>query len=91
MAGYFNIYNPIYFYLAFMGIGFSASPVFPCIVHTLGNWFSKAHRGVIIGIWATCANIGNILGVQIASIILKFSNNFTNPHKGDGEGGGQHS
>ena len=71
MAGYLNIQSPIYFYLVFMGIGFSSSSIFPSIVHTLGNWFSKTHRGVIIGLWATCANIGNILGVQIASIILK--------------------
>jgi sugar phosphate permease len=41
----------------------------------LGNWFSKTNRGLIIGAWATCANIGNIIGIQIAAILIKYFNN----------------
>jgi sugar phosphate permease len=37
----------------------------------MGNWFSKKHRGLIIGAWATCANIGNIIGIQLAAILIK--------------------
>jgi MFS family permease len=36
----------------------------------LGNWYSKKNRGLIIGAWATCANIGNIIGIQLAAILI---------------------
>ena len=44
------------------------------MIHILGNWFSKTNRGLIIGAWATCANIGNILGIQVAAILIKHFN-----------------
>lgn len=40
------------------------------MIHMLGNWFSKNNRGLIIGAWATCANIGNIVGIQLAAILI---------------------
>jgi len=41
------------------------------MIHMMGSWFSKKNRGLIIGAWATCANIGNIIGIQIAAILIK--------------------
>lgn len=62
-AGYFDITSQLYYYFVFAGIGVFSSPIFPSIIAVLGNWFSKNHRGFIIGLWATCANIGNIIGI----------------------------
>ncbi len=44
------------------------------MIHMMGNWFSKKNRGLIIGAWATCSNIGNIIGIQIAAILIKVFN-----------------
>lgn len=40
------------------------------MIAILGDWFSKKHRGAIIGLWTTCIQIGNIIGVQLASLLL---------------------
>jgi sugar phosphate permease len=44
------------------------------MIHMLGNWYSKKNRGLIIGAWATCANIGNIIGIQVAAILVEIFN-----------------
>jgi len=41
------------------------------MIHMLGNWYGKTNRGLIIGAWATCANIGNIIGIQMAAILIE--------------------
>lgn len=33
-----------------------------------GNWFGKRYRGLVLGIWNTCASFGNILGTAIPAI-----------------------
>lgn len=63
LGGYLNIHNPIYYYAVFISIGIFSSPIFPSIIHLLGTWFSSNHRGFVLGLWATCANIGNIIGI----------------------------
>ena len=45
------------------------------LIHMMGNWYSKKNRGLIIGAWATCANIGNIIGIQLAAILINVFNN----------------
>lgn len=55
----------------FFLIGLFSSLVWPTMIHMLGNWYSKANRGLIIGAWATCANIGNIIGIQVAAILVE--------------------
>jgi len=59
-----------FFYFVFFLIGLFSSILWPTMIHMLGNWYSKANRGLIIGAWATCANIGNIIGIQLAAILV---------------------
>lgn len=59
-----------YFYFVFFLIGLFSSILWPTMIHMLGNWYSKKNRGLIIGAWATCANIGNIIGIQLAAILI---------------------
>ena len=28
----------------------------------MGNWYSQAGRGLVMGVWSSCQSIGNILG-----------------------------
>lgn len=62
-GGYFEIKETAYFYTVFIIIGSFSAFLWPPIIHILGNWYSKKNRGLILGLWATSANIGNILGI----------------------------
>jgi sugar phosphate permease len=75
LGGHFGLEIIIYYYFVFFLIGLFSSILWPSIIHMLGNWYSKKYRGLIIGAWATCANIGNIIGIQIAAILIKHFNN----------------
>lgn len=56
--------------LLFGLIGAVQSVDFPCFVGTVGAWTRRSTRGTITGIWATCGNVGNIIGLQVASFML---------------------
>jgi len=43
----------------------------PCVVAVVGNWFGKAKRGLIMGIWNSHTSVGNIIGSIIASGMLE--------------------
>ena len=58
-----EIQSYFYFYFVFFLIGLFSSILWPTMIHMMGNWYSKKNRGLIIGAWATCANIGNIIGI----------------------------
>jgi len=42
----------------------------PGLIAIMGNWIKYSNRATVMGVWAGCANIGNIVGVQIASYIV---------------------
>lgn len=70
-AGAMELTSHAYFIACFVFLGISQSVIFPSLVSTVGSWFSKQHRGVITGSWATSTNIGHIVGAQAAAMILK--------------------
>jgi len=72
LGGQCRIESYFYYYVTFFLIGLFSSVLWPSMIHMLGNWFSKKNRGLIIGAWATCANVGNILGIQLAAILIKY-------------------
>lgn len=74
-AGARDVTNHFYFYIWFILIGLSQSIVFPVLVSVIGSWFSKSHRGLITGSWGTSSNIGNIIGIQAAALILRNNGN----------------
>jgi sugar phosphate permease len=63
LGGQCQIESLSYYYFTFFLIGLFSSILWPSMIHILGNWFSKTNRGLIIGAWATCANMGNIVGI----------------------------
>ncbi|KAM9705022.1 sugar phosphate exchanger 3 [Menidia menidia] len=52
--------------------GLLQSAVWPSVVAVMGNWFGKAGRGFVFGLWSACASVGNILGAFLASSVLKY-------------------
>ncbi|XP_035306776.1 sugar phosphate exchanger 3 isoform X5 [Cricetulus griseus] len=55
-----------------IGNGLLQSTGWPCVVAVMGNWFGKAGRGVVFGLWSACASVGNILGACLASSVLQY-------------------
>ena len=60
----------LYFCSCFILIGLVQSIDFPCFISTVGAWTERRTRGIVTGIWATCSNTGNIIGLQLAAFIL---------------------
>ena len=66
-----NLQNAFwYFFASFVLLGLVQSVDFPALVSTMGNWTKRSTRGFVTGIWATCSNTGNIVGMQTAALIL---------------------
>lgn len=60
----------------FMGVqivcGLFQSIGWPCVVSIVGNWFGKAKRGLIMGVWNSHTSVGNIIGSVVASAVLEY-------------------
>jgi sugar phosphate permease len=52
-------------------VGIINAFIWPTIMTSLALWFPKKGRGIIVGIWATCNNVGHIGGAQISAALLK--------------------
>lgn len=51
--------------------GFFQSTGWPGVMGVVGNWFGKGKRGLLMGIWAINANIGNIIASVLCNILDK--------------------
>jgi MFS family permease len=61
-----------YFYFVQIFIGIFNAFLLPCMIDIMGNWFPKKNRGFIVGLWATCNNFGNILGIELAAFLMEY-------------------
>jgi len=50
--------------------GFVQATGWTCTVAIMGNWFPQEGRGVVMGIWATNSNVGDIFGLSLTSALL---------------------
>jgi sugar phosphate permease len=53
-----------------IGEGLIQSMGFPTNLAIICNWFPKKGRGIIVGIWASCQNVGDIVGTQMYKIVV---------------------
>jgi MFS transporter, OPA family, solute carrier family 37 (glycerol-3-phosphate transporter), member 1/2 len=49
--------------------GFFQCTGWPGLMGIMGNWFGKGKTGIILGIWAINANIGNIIAELMCNIL----------------------
>ena len=63
IGGFTMITSQAFYYIVFILIGLFNSLIFPNFISVLGNWLPKNRRGILIGLWATCNNVGNIVGI----------------------------
>jgi sugar phosphate permease len=76
-AGTYDFYSLGYFCSVFAMIGLVQSIDFPCLAGAIAAWTTKSSRGCVTGIFATNANLGNILGLQLSVIITESHNNWS--------------
>lgn len=70
--GYWLNLHVLWFFISVQIVcGLFQSIGWPCVVAIVGNWFGKAKRGLIMGIWNSHTSVGNIIGSIIASGILE--------------------
>ncbi|CAD6193504.1 unnamed protein product [Caenorhabditis auriculariae] len=68
----FKVYSaPIYAFLWILN-GLIQSTAWPTEVSIMGNWFGHSTRGTVMGIWSSCASVGNIIGTIVASHSVEY-------------------
>lgn len=67
-----NVHQLGYFLGVQIVCGLFQSIGWPCVVAIVGNWFGKAKRGLIMGVWNSHTSVGNIIGSVVASSVLEF-------------------
>lgn len=72
LTEWLHFYNKIYYCALWILNGLLQSTGWPCVVAVMGNWFGKAGRGFVFGLWSACASVGNILGAFLASSVLQY-------------------
>ncbi|XP_044535636.1 sugar phosphate exchanger 3 isoform X4 [Gracilinanus agilis] len=72
LTEWLHFYNKWFYCSLWILNGLLQSTGWPCVVAVMGNWFGKAGRGVIFGLWSACASVGNILGACLASSVLQY-------------------
>ena len=69
--GYFQDSTNIHYYFVFALIGLTQSICFPAFNAVTAAWFSSENRGIAVVGFCTSVNIGNIIGAQLAALLLK--------------------
>uniref|UniRef100_A0A8C2RXM3 Major facilitator superfamily (MFS) profile domain-containing protein n=1 Tax=Capra hircus TaxID=9925 RepID=A0A8C2RXM3_CAPHI len=72
LTEWLHLYNKGLYCSLWILNGLLQSTGWPCVVAVMGNWFGKAGRGVVFGLWSACASVGNILGACLASSVLQY-------------------
>lgn len=70
LPGALDWYNQPYFIVIMMFIGTLNALLWPCFISIIASWFPKKTRGFVAGLWATCNNSGNIVGIQLGTGLL---------------------
>ncbi|XP_068611262.1 sugar phosphate exchanger 3 [Brachionichthys hirsutus] len=72
LTEWLHVYNAFLYCCLWSLNGLLQSAVWPCVVAVMANWFGKAGRGFVFGLWSACGSVGNILGAFLASSMLKY-------------------
>ncbi|ETN72429.1 transporter, major facilitator family protein [Necator americanus] len=67
---WYNFYNVTYYVLTYTLFGFVQACGWPNEIAIMANWFGKANRGFVMGLWASSQPVGNVFGSYLTAIIL---------------------
>ncbi|CAL1526632.1 unnamed protein product [Lymnaea stagnalis] len=65
-------YNKYFYAVIWIVNGLMQSTGWPVVVACMGNWFGQSSRGVLLGLWSSCASVGNIIGALLVSSVLSY-------------------
>ncbi|XP_076367227.1 glucose-6-phosphate exchanger SLC37A2-like isoform X2 [Tachypleus tridentatus] len=66
-----GIHSFTYLIIVQLFCGAFQSTGWPSLVTCLGNWFGKARRGLLFGLWNSHLYLGNILGAYVAGVYVE--------------------
>lgn len=58
------------FILAWTLNGFAQSTGWPGCAKAFSNWFARRERGTVMGLWATCYQVGGVVSTLLATMLL---------------------
>ncbi|XP_005092267.1 sugar phosphate exchanger 3 isoform X2 [Aplysia californica] len=67
-----TFYNKYFYAFIWILNGLMQSTGWPVVVACMGNWFGQSSRGVLLGLWSSCASVGNIIGALLVSSVLSY-------------------
>lgn len=65
-----NFYHAAYYLFTYVLFGLLQACGWPSEIAIMANWFGKANRGFIMGLWASCQPIGNVFGSFFTAWVL---------------------
>ncbi|MBN2361018.1 MAG: MFS transporter [Deltaproteobacteria bacterium] len=66
-----GIGNGFWTVLVFMAInGMAQGTGWPGCIGSLGHWFRRTERGAVLGVWATCYQVGSVVATACAAFLL---------------------
>ncbi|KAI6190289.1 MFS domain-containing protein [Aphelenchoides bicaudatus] len=74
---YTRFYSIIYYVVFYAVFGIMQAAGWPNEVTIMANWFTKNNRGFIMGLWAACQPVGNIIGAVIVSLVQPYGYELT--------------
>jgi OPA family glycerol-3-phosphate transporter-like MFS transporter 3 len=69
---YTHFYSILYYLFFYSIFGIMQAAGWPNEVTIMANWFTKNNRGFIMGLWAACQPVGNIVGAIVVSLIQPY-------------------
>ncbi|KAI1719878.1 major facilitator superfamily domain-containing protein [Ditylenchus destructor] len=72
-----QFYSVPYYIAIYAIFGIVQACGWPNVVAIMANWFPRSNRGFIMGLWAACQPVGNILGAVVISSILPLGYQYT--------------
>jgi len=67
-----HFYNKVFYSVIWCFNGLIQSTGWPSVVAVMGNWFGKSGRGLVFGIWSSCASVGNIIGAVLTASVIDY-------------------
>lgn len=67
-----HLYSKIFYAVVWIIGGLFQSTGWPTEICILGNWFGHGSRGAVLGLWSSCASVGNILGTLISYRVIHY-------------------
>ncbi|PAV63101.1 hypothetical protein WR25_17340 [Diploscapter pachys] len=74
---WFNFYSVPYYIFTYILFGLVQACGWPSEIAIMANWFGKGNRGFVMGAWAACQPVGNIVGSIFTAAILPLGYEYT--------------